>query len=145
MTDFNRITKAVFNPIAVAFVTSALCVVASLTPRVAFTQPMPSQHVLPITPSRVSANHLDAKQTPSAPHYTAPVLTEAERSLAKRVSAALSGTVHSGTKPSSALRSPVTQQRATPTFVKPTPRVWVCGQWEELMQGRGRGRSCDWR
>jgi hypothetical protein len=25
------------------------------------------------------------------------------------------------------------------------PKRWVCGAWEELWQGSGQGRSCEWR
>jgi hypothetical protein len=37
-------------------------------------------------------------------------------------------------------------KRALPTFLEPkAPRSWTCGAWENLWQGRGQGRSCEWR
>lgn len=58
--------------------------------------------------------------------------------LARRVSAALLGQ----TKPAN-----VRVARATKTSndAAEADRVWRCGHWEELWQGRGNARTCEWK
>jgi hypothetical protein len=43
--------------------------------------------------------------------------------------------------PPKAPNSPATSKGAP----KPAAKRWVCGEWEELWQGRGQGRTCEWR
>src|SRR5690606_16805620 len=52
--------------------------------------------------------------------------------LARRMSAALLGEI------------PVQRPKAAPA-PRPQRVRWVCGEWTELWQGSGRGRTCEWR
>jgi hypothetical protein len=35
--------------------------------------------------------------------------------------------------------------RAAVKAPAPAPKQWVCGQWVDLHQGSGKGRTCEWR
>lgn len=58
--------------------------------------------------------------------------------LARRVSAALLGQ----TKPT---RMRVARAAEATNDEANADRVWRCGGWEELWQGRGSARSCEWK
>lgn len=38
-----------------------------------------------------------------------------------------------------------TSLRAASSARRPTKETWTCGRWEDLWQGRGHGRSCEWK
>ena len=76
------------------------------------------------------------EKTSSAPKARPPAITPSAtdddlHELARKMNAALMGNAN------------VPKTRLTDA--KPKQKVWSCGEWEELWQGRGSARTCVWR
>ncbi len=69
------------------------------------------------------------------------VLDAAERRLAERVSRALEGNANRRASPRSVPSAP----RASTAEPDEKALRWVCGNWQQLWQGHGRAKTCEWR
>lgn len=63
--------------------------------------------------------------------------SESESELARKMRQALSGELREPVRKS----QPTSSRTARPSSA---PR-WQCGTWQELWQGRGAARDCEWR
>ena len=151
MTSFAHIPAVFVNPVVLALLTGSLGIGASLAQPKDFTMRAPAMSApalpepssAPNGSTELSANSNEtstlgeAQEAGSEGPRPAPLpqLTQAEQTLARRVSDALRG---KSRKRSEVVRDQIKAAEA------PT-RYWVCGEWEDLIQGRGQARSCEWR
>ncbi len=142
MIFFSRhITTLLFHPVAVALCTSSLGLAAgALRPAPAH---LPSGSVDGTVILR-GAGVILAEGRVEVTDVT-PVLVEGEitvhgpeahTDLAGRFMDAL-------TQPAS--HTPSAKRTLLPLTKRKAPKSWVCGAWENLWQGRGQGRSCEWK
>lgn len=129
---FNPVAR-LFNPVALAAVTSSLGLGVSLlenqshaiqTP--AAVESAPTQRVLAETTCASNWATVEPPRT----------LTPSEQKLAQSFAAAMSGHPN-------VVRSVTSIKKPEPT--EQIERTWVCGNWEDLVQGRGQARTCEWR
>ncbi len=131
MTQSNRITTIIFTSIVAG--TSAV-----------YGQVDAGQPARVASPSESGANTVaetnrPAPASPARGPVVAPVEDEpanddaADSELARRMRDALTG--------KSKTHKPQVRRPAKPSHEK----VWSCSGWEELWQGRGKARSCEWR
>ena len=75
--------------------------------------------------------------TPTEPTAIAAAEASAPLSkLARRMTAALRGEDRD---------DPRSHSTSAPKDLRPTHLEWTCGRWQELWQGRGSARTCEWR
>jgi hypothetical protein len=133
-------TTFVINPVAIALLTSSLGLAASAL--------APSRHaaaaaretgVVIFRDQSVLLAEGDVEVVHVYPNLTEEELTvqpaDHETELAARFNEALAA-------PSPNSRSPKVHSRA-PRSTR--DKTWTCGSWEALWQGRGQGRTCEWK
>lgn len=142
MTTVARIHKLFPHPFALALLTSSLGFGASLTTREPTHFRTPAVNPEPHT-------HVEHEATALALPAPTLSLTDAQAKLAQRFTAALNSPEpkHAVTRsaPTAGSMKPGAMNSTNPTSTRDSTRVWACGEWEDLVQGRGRGRTCEWR
>ncbi len=126
------ITSACLIGLAASQAAPLLTPAASATPTAALSSlDLPKRQNLPLRATPTSAglpqSHSERPTTATIP--------EPVSALANRMNAALRG------------ERATPQRRATRAHKETTPpkREWTCGNWQELWQGTGSARTCEWR
>lgn len=143
MTPLNRSISSLFlNPIALALCTSSLAFAAgALSPSAhegVASRSLDGAVILEQAGVVLAEGNVEVTQV--EPRLTEGEITvnvpDPQTDLAVRFADALTRP----TKPS------LKAKRSRPLVSEQgTSKVWVCGSWEDLWQGRGQGRSCEWK
>lgn len=142
MKAFNSLSTLVVNPIAFAICASGVAFAAGTA-----SKHDGSNHR---APAQANVVFHDAKvrlaEGPLEVHELDAIVTEGEISIEPdeaetRLAARFMEAMRSGAlRP---VRTPQLRPQRAETATK--AKTWTCGQWEDLWQGRGQGRTCDWK
>lgn len=101
--------------------------------------PEPEQLLAPASSQERSLDTPQLAPLPEVGSASSAESTSAQRQLAERMTAALLGKGERGTA-----RKPSAKKATSTPGAAASPKRWICRDWQELWQGYGKARSCDW-